>query len=47
MLLASTLAAQTRKRVTVAGKRVKTVDIHADAAIKDVEEVVRGTTRTS
>lgn len=43
MLLAPTLSAQTRKRVTVAGKRVKTVDIHAHAAIKDVEEVVRGT----
>jgi aminocarboxymuconate-semialdehyde decarboxylase len=35
--------AQARKEVTIAGRRIKTVDIHAHAAIKEVENVVRGT----
>ena len=35
--------AQGRKEVWIAGKRIKTVDIHAHASIKDVEEVIRGT----
>ena len=35
--------AQGRKIVRVGGKRVKTVDIHAHASIKDVEEIIRGT----
>ena len=35
--------AQGRKEVRIAGKRVKTVDIHAHASIKEVEDVVRGT----
>jgi aminocarboxymuconate-semialdehyde decarboxylase len=34
---------QGRKEVRVAGKRVKTVDIHAHASIKAVEDVIRGT----
>jgi len=34
---------QGRKEVWIAGKRIKTVDIHAHASIKDVEEVIRGT----
>ena len=32
-----------RKQVTIAGRRVKTVDIHAHAAIKEVEDIIRGT----
>jgi aminocarboxymuconate-semialdehyde decarboxylase len=35
--------AQGRKEVFIAGKRIKTVDIHAHASIKEVEEVIRGT----
>ena len=35
--------AQGRKEVSIAGKRIKTVDIHALASIQDVEEVIRGT----
>ena len=35
--------AQGRKEVWIAGKRIKTVDIHAHASIKEVEEVIRGT----
>jgi len=35
--------AQGRKEVWIAGKRIKTVDIHAHASIKAVEEVIRGT----
>ena len=35
--------AQGRKEVWIAGKRVKTVDIHAHASIQAVEEVIRGT----
>ena len=35
--------AQGRKEVSIAGKRIKTVDIHAHASIQDVEEVIRGT----
>ncbi len=35
--------AQSRKEVRIAGKRVKTVDIHAHASIQAVEEVIRGT----
>ena len=35
--------AQGRKEIWIAGKRIKTVDIHAHASIKDVEEVIRGT----
>ena len=35
--------AQERKEVWIAGKRVKTVDIHAHASIQAVEEVIRGT----
>jgi aminocarboxymuconate-semialdehyde decarboxylase len=35
--------AQTRKQVMINGRRVKTVDIHAHAAIKAVEDVIRGT----
>jgi aminocarboxymuconate-semialdehyde decarboxylase len=35
--------AQGRKEVHIAGKRVKTVDIHAHASIQAVEEVIRGT----
>ena len=35
--------AQGRKEVSIAGKRIKTVDIHAHASIKEVEEVIRGT----
>lgn len=35
--------AQGRKEVRIAGKRIKTVDIHAHASIKEVEEVIRGT----
>ncbi|NIW25271.1 MAG: amidohydrolase family protein, partial [Gammaproteobacteria bacterium] len=35
--------AQGRKIVRIGGKRVKTVDIHAHASIKDVEEIIRGT----
>lgn len=35
--------AQGRKIVRVGGKRVKTVDIHAHASIKEVEEIIRGT----
>jgi aminocarboxymuconate-semialdehyde decarboxylase len=35
--------AQQRKEVWIAGKRIKTVDIHSHASIKDVEEVIRGT----
>ena len=35
--------AQGRKEVFIAGKRIKTVDIHAHASIKEVEEIIRGT----
>ena len=35
--------AQARKEVRIAGKRIKTVDIHAHASIQAVEEVIRGT----
>ena len=35
--------AQDRKEVRIAGKRIKTVDIHAHASIKEVEDVIRGT----
>ena len=34
---------QTRKEIYIAGKRVKTVDIHAHASIKEVENVINGT----
>tara|TARA_B100000029_G_scaffold510690_1_gene602771 strand:+ start:747 stop:1877 length:1131 start_codon:yes stop_codon:yes gene_type:complete len=34
---------QGRKEVTIAGKRIKTVDIHAHASIQAVENVIRGT----
>jgi aminocarboxymuconate-semialdehyde decarboxylase len=34
---------QGRKEVRIAGKRIKTVDIHAHASIQAVEEVIRGT----
>jgi aminocarboxymuconate-semialdehyde decarboxylase len=43
MLAVGPASAQGRKIVTIAGRRVKTVDIHAHAAIKDVENVIRGT----
>jgi aminocarboxymuconate-semialdehyde decarboxylase len=42
-LMPTPARAQARKQVTIAGRRVKTVDIHAHAAVKDVENVVRGT----
>ncbi|MBT5031466.1 MAG: amidohydrolase family protein [Proteobacteria bacterium] len=46
-LLASTLIptafAQSRKEVFINGKRIKTVDIHAHASIKEVERVIAGT----
>jgi aminocarboxymuconate-semialdehyde decarboxylase len=35
--------AQGRKQVSIGGQRVKTVDIHAHAAIQAVEDVIRGT----
>ena len=35
--------AQGRKEVRIGGRRVKTVDIHAHAAIREVEDVIRGT----
>ena len=34
---------QSRKEVLINGKRIKTVDIHAHASIKDVEKVIAGT----
>jgi aminocarboxymuconate-semialdehyde decarboxylase len=34
---------QKRREVTLAGRRVKTVDIHAHAAIRDVEQIIKGT----
>jgi aminocarboxymuconate-semialdehyde decarboxylase len=43
MLLTKPLRAQGRKEVYIAGKRVKTVDIHAHAEIQDVESIIRGT----
>lgn len=43
LLTSSRAFAQARKQVFVAGRRVKTVDIHAHAAIKEVEKVVQGT----
>ena len=46
-LLASTLIpnafAQSRKEIFINGKRIKTVDIHAHASIKEVERVIAGT----
>jgi hypothetical protein len=38
------LAQARRKQAVVGGRRVKTVDVHAHAAIKEVERVIRGTT---
>lgn len=43
MCVAGPLFAQSRKEVTVGGRRVKTVDIHYHAAIPEVGNVIRGT----
>jgi aminocarboxymuconate-semialdehyde decarboxylase len=43
LLAVKPVLGQGRKEVHIAGKRVKTVDIHAHASIKAVEEVIRGT----
>ena len=43
LVVKPTTWAQGRKEVWIAGKRIKTVDIHAHASIKDVETVISGT----
>ena len=42
-LIPSSAFSQSRKEVFINGKRIKTVDIHAHASIKDVEKVIAGT----